>query len=108
MTERPVDLVERLIEDHAESRKRTARLKARLEAMAVALDLAAVNVECAIQGVENPGMDEALRDIPDPDSVLMACTEYRCEVERSLELAAALGERLPAVGMRPSTRPGAY
>jgi hypothetical protein len=92
-TKQPVDLVGRLIEEHSESRKRIACLKARLEAVSVALDLAAVNVEYAIRGVENPGMEQVFRDIPSPETVLMACTEYRCEVERSLELAAALAER---------------
>jgi hypothetical protein len=92
LREQPVDSAGRLSENHSESRKRIACLKASLEAISVALELAAVNVECAIQGIQHPGMDQALRDIPTPDTVLMACTEYRYEVERSLDLAAALAE----------------
>ena len=81
---------ELLINDHSESRKRIAVLKGRLEALSAALDLAAVHVDCAIQGMETPEMEQALYSIPSPQALISACEDYREEVRHSLELASRL------------------
>jgi hypothetical protein len=91
-TAQPVDSVRKLIEEHSESRKRIAYLKAKLEAMSVALDLAAVHVNCIVQNIDNPGWHHALRGIPTSEAVFGASMAYIDEMKRALELAADLAE----------------
>jgi hypothetical protein len=91
-TQDQVDLRERLIEEHAQSRKRVIGIKAKLEAHVAALDLASAHVACAIQGIENPGMDQAFGKVPTPEQLIALCDDYRAAVAHSLQLATALAE----------------
>ena len=66
-----------------------------MEAVSVALDLAAAHIDFAIRGIEHPGQEDAFRAIPSPETLLSVCAEYRAEVRHALELAAdlaAIGE----------------
>jgi hypothetical protein len=63
-TKQSVDLRIRLTEDHLESRKSIARLRAGLAAVPVALDLAAAHIDYAIRGIENPNREDAFADSP--------------------------------------------
>ena len=80
------------MEEHSQSRRRVIGMKAELEAYAATLDLAAAHVSCAIQGIDNPGMDQAYGKLPTPEQLISLCADYRAEVARSLELAGSLAE----------------
>jgi hypothetical protein len=83
---------ERLFEEHSESRKRMIRLKGKLESFCVAFDLATLHIENSLQGLDGPSMEQAFRNLPSYDELHSACTQYRRELRRSIELAAALAE----------------
>jgi hypothetical protein len=91
-TKEALTLREKLSEEHAESRKRMIRLKGKLESFCVALDLATVHVEISLQGLDVPETEQAFRNLPSFEELLSASTQYRRELRRSVELAAALAE----------------
>lgn len=81
-----------LVEEHSESRKRMIGMRARLDAFSAALDLAAAHVDCAIQGVETPSMEDAFRDIPTSEELVSVCAAYRQQLDRLRKFGAALAE----------------
>ena len=84
------EVTQEFLNDYSESRRRIASLKARLEAMSAALQLAGVHVDYAIQGIDDPGLESALAAVPSPEELAVACSDYGHEVRRSLELAETL------------------